>query len=136
MLSMSRLEGFLVGMVAIYLVWRIVRICLDGRASATARAWIRELMVLALSLALFLGFLILGAVWHRPMLSLAGVPQNQLVVDFHSHTNLSHDVKNTWMRGFDAEANRRWHERAGFDVAFVTDHNVTSHQSPVVSRGL
>jgi hypothetical protein len=27
------------------------------------------------------------------------------------------------MKSFDAEANRRWHTRAGFDAAFVTDHN-------------
>ena len=44
------------------------------------------------------------------------------------------------MRGFDTEANRRWHSRAGFDAAFITDHNVshpspdTSRQTPVVSR--
>jgi hypothetical protein len=27
------------------------------------------------------------------------------------------------MRGFDVEASRRWHTKAGFDAAFVTDHN-------------
>jgi hypothetical protein len=56
------------------------------------------------------------------------------VVDFHSHTNASHDVSGTLMGGFDAEANRRWHTRAGFDAAFVTDHNVASRQSPIGSR--
>jgi hypothetical protein len=45
------------------------------------------------------------------------------VVDFHSHTYLSHDVRGTLMRGFDAESNRRWHARAGFDAVFITDHN-------------
>jgi hypothetical protein len=47
-------------------------------------------------------------------------------VDFHSHTNASHDVRSTLMRGFDAEANRRWHARAGFDAAFITDHNTVA----------
>jgi hypothetical protein len=75
------------------------------------------------SVALFLAFVISGALWHRPMLSLAGADSDVAVVDFHSHTNASHDVRNTLMRGFDAEANRRWHARAGFDAAFITDHN-------------
>ena len=60
------------------------------------------------------------------MLALAGVEPGELVVDFHSHTNVSHDVRNTWMRGFDTEANRRWHNRAGFDAVFITDHNTVA----------
>jgi hypothetical protein len=68
------------------------------------------------------------------MLALAGTGPDDIVVDFHSHTNLSHDVKDTWMRGFDREANRRWHARAGFDVAFITDHNEVSQESGVGSQ--
>jgi hypothetical protein len=97
-------------------------------------SFVRELRTLTLAFLLFAGFVIVGMLWHRPMLSLAGTTQDDLVVDFHSHTNLSHDVRDTWMRGFDAEANRRWHARAGFDVAFVTDHNVVSRESRVASR--
>jgi hypothetical protein len=67
------------------------------------------------------------------MLALAGTDPHDIVVDFHSHTNVSHDVRNTWMRGFDTEANLRWHTRAGFDATFITDHNVRSRQSPVAS---
>jgi hypothetical protein len=33
------------------------------------------------------------------------------------------------MKNFDAEANRRWHSRAGFDAAFITDHNVVNRES-------
>jgi hypothetical protein len=68
------------------------------------------------------------------MLALSGTEPGEIVVDFHSHTNVSHDVRDTWMRGFDAEANRRWHTRAGFDAAFITDHNVVSRESRVASR--
>jgi hypothetical protein len=67
------------------------------------------------------------------MLALAGVEPGTLVVDFHSHTHVSHDVRNTWMRGFDAAANQRWHRRAGFDAFFITDHNVVSRESGVGS---
>lgn len=129
MLSMSRLKGLLIGLVAMYVAWRVLAIWQSGRFSL-----LRELRTLALALVLFAGFVILGMLWHRPMLSLAGTKRDDLVVDFHSHTNASHDVGGTWMRGFDAEANRRWHARAGFDAVFITDHNVVSRESGVGSR--
>jgi hypothetical protein len=129
MLSMSRLVGFLIGLVLLYLIWRIVRLIRGARFS-----FVKELITLAVSFTLFGGFVIAGAIWHRPMISLAGADPEDIVVDFHSHTNISHDVRNTWMRGFDTEANRRWHTRAGFDATFITDHNVRSRQSPVASR--
>jgi hypothetical protein len=34
------------------------------------------------------------------------------------------------MRGFDTEANLRWHRRAGFDAVFVTDHNTVTGLRP------
>jgi hypothetical protein len=148
MLSMSRLEGFLTGLALLYLAWRISAQFTErsfasprvaGGVALLARrrfSWRREVAALALSIVALLAFLLAGALWHRPMLSLAGVAPNNLVVDFHSHTNLSHDVADTWMSGFDSEANRRWHTRAGFDVAFITDHNVVSRESRVASHEL
>jgi hypothetical protein len=130
MLSMSRLRGLLIGLALLYLLWRIWR----GFRGRPGPSLAGELRTLAISLVLLLGFLITGAVWHRPMLSVAGVDPGELVVDFHSHTNVSHDVRNTWMHGFDTEANRRWHRRAGFDVVFITDHNVASRESGVGSH--
>ena len=128
MLSMSRLKGFLTGLAVLYLLWRCYRI-LTGRGFSLRR----ELRALALALALLAAFIVAGALWHRPMLSLAGTLPGDIVVDFHSHTNASHDVSDTWMRGFDSEANRRWHARAGFDAVFITDHNVPSHESRAAS---
>jgi hypothetical protein len=135
MLSMTRLVGFLGGMVALYLLWRITHWLLSRgkRPAARGAGLMTELKVLAVCATLFVAFVAIGAVWHRPMLSLAGTGPNEIIVDFHSHTNLSHDVRDTWMRGFDAEANRRWHSRAGFDAAFITDHNV-SFQTSALSR--
>ena len=43
--------------------------------------------------------------WHRPMAALAGAGPGDVVFDVHSHTNVSHDVRGTLMRGFDTEAN-------------------------------
>ena len=136
MLSMSRLKGFLIGLVLLYVAWRGVHAGFSrARIESPVRRglWLRELGILALSSALLVAFLVVGALWHRPMRSLAGVAPGELVVDFHSHTNVSHDVRNTLMRGFDREANRRWHGRAGFDAAFITDHNVASRESRVTS---
>ena len=130
MLSMSRLQGFLTGLVAMYLLWRVAGIVVRRRSIGSwPRQLLRELGVLTLSLGLLLAFLIIGALWHRPMLSLSGVPDNRRVVDFHSHTAISHDVSGTLMDNFDRHANRRWHARAGFDVAFITDHNVVGGES-------
>ena len=129
MLSMGRLRGFLFGLVVLYLAWRVGRLLWPRHARA-ARATprfsiLKEIRTLAVSLLLLAAFLVGGALWHRPMLALAGADPHDIVVDFHSHTNVSHDVRNTWMRGFDTEANRRWHTRAGFDATFITDHNVS-----------
>ena len=129
MLSMTRLVGFLTGMVVLYLFWRIVRAFLlrYGRVPGAPRVSVlRETRALVVSLALLAGFVIIGATWHRPMLSLRGAGPEDIVVDFHSHTNVSHDVRDTWMDGFDTEASRRWHTRAGFDAAFLTDHNTVA----------
>jgi hypothetical protein len=127
MLSMSRLKGFLAGLPVLYLIWRLF----GGRRPFSA---LREVRALAVSVVLLLVFLTIGALWHRPMLALAGMQREDLVVDFHSHTNLSHDVRGTLMRGYDAEANRLWHARAGFDVAFITDHNVVSRKTRATGR--
>ncbi len=118
MLSMSRLYGFLAGLAVLYVIWRVAR-ALRRRSLGV----VREVGVLVLSLAALVLFIAVGALWHRPMLALAGAAPEDVVVDFHSHTNLSHDVEDTWMRGYDAEANLRWHRRAGFDAVFITDHN-------------
>jgi hypothetical protein len=125
MLSMTRLRGFLQGLAVLYVLWRIlVWRRRSNPASSRLRArWLGEIGILLVSLVCLLFYLVIGLLWHRPMLSLAAVPPEFSAVDFHSHTNLSHDVRGTLMRGFDAEANRRWHARAGFDAVFITDHN-------------
>src|SRR5215203_2161137 len=133
MLSMRRLIGFLIGLLALYVLWRIASaIRVRGHKRRVGLSMLREAGFVAASTSLLFAFIAIGLVWHRPMLSLAGTNPDDVVVDFHSHTNASHDVRNTWMRGFDLEANRRWHARAGFDAVFITDHNVV--QSPVGSR--
>jgi hypothetical protein len=124
MLSMSRLKGLLLGLPLLYLAWRIaIGIRRRGDPAGPARTLRRELVALLAATGAFILFVLAGALWHRPMLALAGVPAGEVVADFHSHTNVSHDVRGTAMRGYDIAANLRWHRRAGFDAAFITDHN-------------
>jgi hypothetical protein len=118
MLSMTRLHGFLLGTALLYLLWRAARLVRSRRFRP-----LRELGALVAGLAGVALFLALGILWHRPMLALAGAGPDRAVVDFHSHTNVSHDVRGTLMSGFDVRANLAWHRRAGFDAVFVTDHN-------------
>jgi hypothetical protein len=134
MLSMSRLEGFLVGLAALYLTWRVIRMAQRRRRQRWWSLVLRELGALLLFIPLLLAFLVTGALWHRPMLALDGLSPAERAVDFHSHTAASHDVGGTLMQGFDAAANQRWHARAGFDAAFITDHNVVSRESRVAGR--
>ncbi len=129
MLGMNRLLGFLVGCLLLYVAWRVLRGVFRGTS------WKRELTVLVVSFLLFVAFVVTGALWHRPMLALAGVPADDVVVDYHSHTNLSHDVRKTAMAHFDVAASRQWHARAGFDAMFVTDHNEVHPSLPADANG-
>ncbi len=134
MLSMSRLRGFLFGLAMLYLAWRVGRILWHRYAWSAVRLTRgtlgREIRLLFIGIVTLLVFLAAGALWHRPMLALTGVGQDDAVVDFHSHTNVSHDVRGTLMGGFDTQANLRWHRRAGFDAVFITDHNTVAGLTP------
>ena len=127
MLSMSRLESCLLGFAALYVSWRVIRWWQHRRV-------LRELGFAALALAGFALFIVAGAIWHRPMVSLSGAPAGMVVVDFHSHSNASHDVKGI-MRNWDVQAVRRWHARAGFDAFFLTDHNTQNTDSRQIPPG-
>jgi hypothetical protein len=134
MLSMTRLQGFLLGLLLLYLLWRGGRL-LWRRVAWSDRPWPRsplrrELTILTAGLCLLALFVGVGLLWHRPMAALAGAGANDVVFDVHSHTNVSHDVQGTLMRGFDTEADLRWHRRAGFDAVFVTDHNTVAGLRP------
>ncbi|MDQ6688958.1 MAG: hypothetical protein M3Z18_00410 [Gemmatimonadota bacterium] len=55
---------------------------------------------------------------RRPMAALTINDPELIAVDFHSHTSASHDGR----AGFDSERNREWHQSAGFNAAYITDH--------------
>lgn len=53
------------------------------------------------------------------------------VIDYHAHTNASHDGRPGWTLAKLAQ----WHERQGFQASYVTDHNVVYDGSLPVPAG-
>jgi hypothetical protein len=91
-----------------------------SRASG-ATGWRRlgkECILATLALLALVAVYAGGTMLPRPAARLAMSSPSAVVVDFHSHTAFSWDGR----AEFTADANRRWHEQAGFDVAYITDH--------------
>lgn len=104
---------------------------LEGRtARRRLRVVVRVGAFLIAALSGLLSLYVALTLLPRPMarLRVTGDASTRLtVVDFHSHTDASHDGR----RGFTAEANRAWHRSAGFDVAYITNH-----REPEVTRSV
>lgn len=69
-----------------------------------------------------LGVAVAAVLLPRPVPSLttSELPQAGLtIVDYHSHTNHSHDGRSGWT----LERLAEWHADQGFQAAYVTDHN-------------
>jgi predicted metal-dependent phosphoesterase TrpH len=81
---------------------------------------------------LFVAFVAWGALVPRPMGRLTADDPAVFLVDFHSHSQYSHDGR----RSFTPEANMRWHEQQGYEAAFITDHNriEASHAANEISK--
>lgn len=82
------------------------------------RAFGAECVAVALTLAFLLAAYSAAALGPRPMAGLAVADPDLVRVDFHSHTNASHDVPRWITPGW----RRAWHTAAGYDLAFVSDH--------------
>ncbi|MEI8190372.1 MAG: hypothetical protein WCI75_11705, partial [candidate division NC10 bacterium] len=85
-----------------------------------------------LYLAVVVGFLAWATLSQRPAARLLAPHPDDLVLDFHSHTNRSHDGRSS----FSSRRNMEWHRQAGFSAAFITDHNVitASAEARQISR--
>jgi hypothetical protein len=105
-----------------FAVWAGVAYTLTRLAARRGppRRPLRETLYAAALLVALGGFVGWGYWLQRPIPRLATTDADDLVLDVHSHTAMSHDGR----RGFGAAQSARWHARAGFDAAFITDHNV------------
>lgn len=90
-------------------------------ASGRRSLWRRGLVccgAAVLALGGLLALYALGTLVPRPMAALAVQHGDDVVIDFHAHTEASWDGRKGW--GLDEV--RRWHDGSGFDVAYLTDH--------------
>lgn len=112
--SRRDLIGFAAWLAVAYV---LIRLAVRGPARGRA---VREALYAAAILVALGAFVGWGYWLQRPIPRLVATDPGALVLDVHSHTSLSHDGRPS----FGAEQNSAWHARAGFDAAFVTDHNV------------
>jgi hypothetical protein len=115
LLTVGQHYAVLVTLVLVYGFWRVVR--RRRRRGALARVGV-ELGVALLSFAGLLAFYAYGVLGPRPMAAIAVADPDVVVVDFHSHTEHSHDGR----PGLGAEDRRAWYDGAGFDAGYIADH--------------
>jgi hypothetical protein len=87
-------------------------------AAEPSRRAVRVASRIGIALVLIVGVYAVAVLVPRPMASLETNSPAVLAVDFHTHTKYSHDGRWNW----EVDDVRRWHRKAGFDVAYITDH--------------
>ena len=128
LLTLRQHYALVLTLIVLYLAHRLVaawtsrtrsRMAAPGtpRPSLPRRA-AREALFAVAALATLLAFYATAALFPRPMTAIRLADPDLIAVDFHSHTNHSHDG---WSR-FTAARNRAWHEAGGFGAAYITDH--------------
>jgi hypothetical protein len=93
----------------------------------TGRGW-RSRITRGVGYPLLLVLLAAAAVLlPRPVPYLVSGDPDGTVVDFHAHTEASHDGRHGWS----ADDLARWHAAQGFQASYVTDHNAVFNRHVV-----
>lgn len=109
-LSLERAQAFLLEWGVVLVLWGLVR------GGAVARRVVRSLLA-PLALVL-LG--VATVTLPRPVPRLVVADSALTVIDYHAHSEASHDGR----RGWRVEDLAQWHAAQGFQASYVTDHNV------------
>ena len=117
LLTVSQHYAVLGTLTVLYIGRRLLAARRRRAAWSVGRA-LREALRAVLALAALLAFYAAAALIPRPMTAVRLAAPDDLAVDFHSHTNRSHDG---WAL-FTTARRRAWHEAGGFDAAYITDH--------------
>lgn len=117
LLSVPQHIGVLVDLLVLYALWRGWRVFRNRRGGEPLRAR-RELGGLGLFLLVIVAVYAFGAMATRPMAQLVADDPTVVSIDFHSHTEFSHDGRSGWS----PEDVRAWHQEGGYDVAYISDH--------------
>lgn len=121
LLSVAQHVAVLLTAIVTYAAWRVVRRRRRRRepaAPASRRPVLREIAFATLFAFVLVAIYGGGALIPRPMAALETDDLDVVIVDVHSHTMHSHDGRSGW----GAEDVRRWHAKAGYHAAYVTDH--------------
>ena len=122
--SLPRAIWALVVWMLIFGAWGAVRTSSDSLSR-------RAVVLSALAGPLLLVLLVVAAlVLPRPVPRLVNDGPGT-VIDYHAHTNASHEGRPGWTLAKLAA----WHERQGFQATYVTDHNVVYDGSLPVPEG-
>ena len=112
LLTVGQHIAIIVSVIALFVFFRLLR-------SRRLRVDVRREVIAAVVL---LGAIVLtyaaGVFVPRPMAQLVLSDPEVISIDFHSHTQYSHDGRSGWTD----EDVRQWHRASGFDVAYITDH--------------
>jgi hypothetical protein len=111
LLSIGQHIAIVLWAIALFAIWRVNR-------ARRGTSVLRELGAAALMLVGIVFVYALAALLPRPMASLALSDDTVLAIDMHSHTKYSHDGRPGWTE----DDVRAWHQAAGYDAAYITDH--------------
>ena len=114
LLSLRQHIALVGGALVLFALWRV------ARALLAPLTWRNHASALAVFVVSLIAIYAAAALLPRPTAGLRSGNANILIVDFHSHTDASHDGR------MSVADNRAWHEQNGFHVGFITDHRTVA----------
>jgi hypothetical protein len=118
LLSLRQHVALLVTLLLGWTLWSWWRRRELDLAITPGRRAVRVAAQVGIALVGLVGVYVVALLVPRPMAALETAGPNILAIDFHTHTKYSHDGRWNW----EAEDVRAWHRKAGFDVAYISDH--------------
>jgi hypothetical protein len=104
-------------------VWALALAAWGATRPGTPRLRVGRALVGPLALLIVSGATV---VLPRPVPRLVAADSAATILDYHAHTEASHDGRSGWT----PDRLAAWHARQGFEASYVTDHNVI-FDSPV-----
>jgi hypothetical protein len=123
-LSLARAQALLITWAAGLALWGALR-------RGTVRERVRRALLGPVIVVLVASATVL---LPRPVPALTVADSSVTVIDYHAHTDASHDGR-TILGGWSVQDLARWHAAQGFAASYVTDHNIVFNRritSPIV----